>query len=152
MYEWIWYNKCVFNGLYAFSMIFVDIWLIRGLKYLLDKFTHMHMFLWLEQVCWFLNILMNLFLCLLNGNSLVWYLKGVYVTIYCINGVWIFQILKCLVLLYMCIFILSIWIFQTCWKWSKCIKIIQNHFCIFGVKMSIVFLWKNLVNFALKLF
>ena len=43
----VWVNlvhKCVFNGLYAFGMIFVDIWLIIGLKYLLDKFTHMHMF------------------------------------------------------------------------------------------------------------
>ena len=128
MYEWIWCNKCVFNGLYAFCMLFVDIWLKRGLKYFLDKFTHMHMFLWLEQVCWLLNMLMNLFLCLLNGNSLVWYFKGVYVTIHCINGVWILQILKCLVLLYMCTFIMSTWTFQTCWKWSQCINIVQTIF------------------------
>ena len=78
---------------------------------------------------------MNLFLCLLNDNF-----KGVYITINYINGVWIFQILKCLDLLHMCTYIVSNWTFQTCWKWSQCINIVQNHFCILGFKMSIVVL------------
>ena len=97
-------------------------------------------------------MLMNLFLCLLNDNSHVWYFKGVYDTIHYINGVRILQILKCLNLLNMC------YIYHVYLNISNLLKVISmhkhcpNHFACLVSKWAKLFLLKNLVNFTLKLF
>ena len=124
----------IFYRLYAFCMIFVDIWLIKGLKYLFDKFAHMHMF-------YDLNKFVDCLICLWTCFYVFWLIIPLFDTsrVFSLHKSSLdpsnFEMLE---------FVIYVHLYHIYLNISNLLEVVSmhkhclNHFCILGFRMSIV--------------